>query len=67
MVNPGALFVPSNLDMVLGDQHLGGTVPECWEGGYTGVLLVIRFMVANLPNPDFVVLVSTKKLVRLKY
>lgn len=67
-MDPCAFFVPPDCDVVLWDQHLGGTVTECWECGQVGVVLLLVFVVVgDFPNTDFVVLVSAEKGVGLNY
>lgn len=56
--------MPANLHVVVGGEQLGEAVDESGEGGY-GFESRIRFigLELDLPEPDFVVLVSAVQLV----
>lgn len=73
-MNPRALLVPSDLDMVLRDQNLRGAVSEGGECGHVRAffMVLIMFLVtfvaaADFPDADFVVLVGAEEFVGLDY
>jgi len=73
VMNPRALLVPADLDMVLRDQNLGGAVSQGGECGHVRVfsmvvvIMVVVTAVADFPDADFVVLVGAEEFVRLDY
>ena len=67
-MNPRAFLVPSDLDLVLGDQDFRGAIAEGGERGHVCVfLVVVVVVVAYFPDADFVVLVRAEEFVGLDY
>lgn len=63
MVNPGALLVPPNLNVILRDQDFGDAVAERGESGHMCELLLVVVVAGDSPDADFVVLVRAEELV----
>lgn len=63
VVNPGALLVPPNLNVILRDQDFGHAVAERGESGHTCEFLLVVVLGCDSPDADFVVLVCGKELV----
>lgn len=63
VVNPGALLVPPNLNVVLGEQDFGDAVAERGESGHACEPLLVVVVGGDSPDADFVVLVCGEELV----